>query len=683
MTTKQRFRIPYIGVKLFLIIVAAVVLLSAAVGLISYQTSKSIITEQVSASSTLAVAQAADKLDFLFQQYEGLSRQLAVDSTLKSDMETISRPDIGIVEKNTAEERIRRRLDSIKSSDDRLLGVRLVSKSLVDSMSYKSSGISNLRSDEGIKRNIGLITDAGGQTVWFPAQQKGFFSAYAEPTLTLGRLLRNMKNPQAEYILLFEIKEQALDQMLAGLKLGESGHTVMLDSAGNIVHAMDRSQLGQAFGLPIGKTDGLKEGSLTAADQNGEEQIVVYKPLGSTKWLLVGYAPVSDFVKGTHKLLYATIIVIVAAVALALLIGWYAGRSVGRPLGKLCKLMEEGENGNLAVRTRFRRGDEIGRLGQSFNRMMEHISGLVQKTQESAQAVLDTAGELQQASRSTSMTAGELALASRGIAEGAAHLAAESETESTLAEGMTGKMSQVAEANGMVESAAALVRDASGQGADYMKQLVHKTGQLVHRSHEIVRGAEELKGHASSIDKLLELMNTITKQTNILSMNAAIEAARAGSAGRGFMVVADQIRLLAEESKQSIRMAAEMTGDITRGVEQTVESLTAVLPVYDEQLQSVQEASSIFQSVKHQMDDVLARIEGSSASIDDVSAAQQMLASSIGSIGSVVEETMAATEEVAAMSSQQHSVSEKLVALSVRLEETSRGLQESMASFRI
>lgn len=679
----MRLRIPYIGVKLFLIIVAAVVLLSAAVGLISYQTSKSIITEQVSASSSLAVAQAADKLDFLFQQYEGQTRQLAVDSTLKSDLETVSEPDVGTVEKNAAEERIRRRLDSIKSSDDRLLGVRLVSKSLVDSMSYKSSGISNLRSDEGIQRNIGSIVDAAGQTVWFPAQPKGFFSAYAEPSLTLGRLLRNMKNPQAEYVLLFEIKEQALDHMLAGLKLGESGRTVMLDSAGTIVHAEDRSLLGQASAIRIGKTEGLNEGSMKAADEIGEEQLVVYKPLATAKWILVGYASVSDFVKGTQKLLYVTMIVIVAAVGVALLIGWYAGRSVGRPLGKLCQLMEEGESGNLAVRTRFRRADEIGRLGQSFNRMMEHISGLVQQTQNSARDVLIAAGELQQASRSTALTAGDLAAASQGIADGAAHLAAETEAESSLAEGMTGRISQVAEANGIVEAAAARVREASGQGADYMQQLVHKTDQLVRRNQGIADSAAELKGHASSIHQLLELMNAIAKQTNILSMNAAIEAARAGSAGQGFRVVADQIRRLADESKQSIHLAAEMAGDITRGVEQTVSGLTEVLPVYDEQLQSVTEAASIFEDVKKRMDDVQIRIEGSSVSIGALIGAQQQLASSIGSIGSVVEETTAATQEVASMSSRQQAVSKQLVALSAKLEDTSQALQESMSLFRL
>lgn len=417
-----------VGIKLFVILFSSIVLLSSVLGLTSYFAAKDIITDEVAAASSQSIVQAADKLDFVLTEYEALSRQFALDSTLKGDLENIKSGELTTVAKVSAEDRIRRKLDLVKGSDERMYGVRLVSKSLEETESYKSTGISGLRSDEGIAERLKQIADAKGEPVWFPVREKGFFDSYTEPTLTMGRLLRNLVHPEAEYYMLIEVKGKAMTEMLSNLQIGITGEIRILSSEGNIVYGADHAKLGQPSYIKVSEgQDVEKKHSFTAADENGSPQLVVYQPLKTAKWTLMGYAPVSDFTKSADKLLYITFSVVLAAAVIALLIGYVLVRLVGRPLGKLATLMEEGERGNLRVRTNFKGKDEIGRLGHSFNKMMEQISLLASQSEMSADEVLGTSEQLVKASGTTSLHAREVASATGEIALGAASLAVEAE----------------------------------------------------------------------------------------------------------------------------------------------------------------------------------------------------------------------------------------------------------------
>lgn len=219
----------------------------------------------MAAASSQSIVQAAVKLDFLFAEYEALSRQFAVDPALKADMETVNLPTAGTVARAAAEDRIRRKLDSVRGSDERLLGVRLVARSMVDAESYKSTGISGVRSDEGILARMKEIDNAKGNPVWFPVRAKGFFDAYSQSAMTMGRLLRNIQNPAAEYYMLIEVKGQALTDVLSNLHIGLAGEIRILDSSGRVAYSADDALLGQVSYIHTG--------DLKAGEQTGVQRV--------------------------------------------------------------------------------------------------------------------------------------------------------------------------------------------------------------------------------------------------------------------------------------------------------------------------------------------------------------------------------------------------------------------------
>ncbi|EFU42596.1 methyl-accepting chemotaxis sensory transducer [Paenibacillus vortex V453] len=677
MNMARRFQFRAVGMKLFVIFFATIVLLSSALGLLSYFISKDTVMDQVSEATSGQMMQAADKLDFLLSQYEATSRQWALDTVLREDLVTVSSSDIGIREKTEAENRIREKLNGTASSDGRMQGMRLVAPSLSAQGSYNSTGLLGLSSADSIKSKIDQIIQADGEPVWFPTETKGFMENEKSPTMTMGRLLKNLKNPNAQYILLMDIKDQAVGEVLANLKIGHNGQMRIVAADNRIVHDMDPAQLMQPSTITV--PEGAAEGGTY---YTANEQMVVYTPLKTAPWYMVGFAPVSDFVKATDKLLTVTLVVIAAAILVAVLIGYYMMRTIGRPLNQMCSLMEEGEQGNLRVRTDFQRVDEIGRLGHSFNQMMEQISALVDQTNASAKEVLATAEELAEASRGTSLTAGEIAAAMEQIAQGSGSLAMEAERENQLAENIGVQMSKVSDSNQVIEAAADRVLRVTGEGALHMDSLVEKSTRINQVNRAIVQNAEKLKDNTSSIHRILELMSEITHQTNVLSINATIEAARAGAAGSGFMVVANEVRSLADRSKESIQTVGAMILDIRTEVQGSVDALTSASPLFDEQLHSVQEAQGVFDNVRHEMDTLLTEISESTHAIEGLIESQLTLTDSISEASSIVQETSAATEEVASMSSEQFKVSEKLVVLSSRLEELSESLRQSLVKFR-
>lgn len=127
---------------------------------------------------------------------------------------------------------------------------------------------------------------------------------------------------------------------------------------------------------------GIKISSSESKTQDVDEksQLVVYKHMASSGWIVEAVAPVSELVQETKQIFNATLIIALIAMLVACAAGFFVARMIGRPLIILRNLMKEGEQGNLTVRTQHNSKDEIGQLSFSFNQMMEQITRLVQQT---------------------------------------------------------------------------------------------------------------------------------------------------------------------------------------------------------------------------------------------------------------------------------------------------------------
>lgn len=669
--TKLENPIRSVGMKLFLLIFCGIIACVSLLGIFSFQKSSSIIQSKVSDASSQTAQQTADKFALLLGGYERQSLQFITDSEFMNLLNTLGITDDDYELFDTARQ-LTEKLSSIAMADNSYESISLVPVDPEDQFMTTGSTITK----DAIQGSpiLEAIKEGNGKAVWIPTMAKGIDGSRALPTLAIGRAL----NQGSAYYLILEIKAKALAAHMTGVHFGEGSGAYIIATDNTIVYGPDATKWGSKYELELPG----EEGSATI-DVNGTRVLSSAGILDNNKWKLIGNIPVSELVKDAKAISNLTWLMSFIAALIAGGIGLIVMLTVGRPLGQLRTLMNEGEKGNLTVRSTIRKKDEIGQVADSFNRMMEEITGLVRQTNLSAQEVLDTAASLTDASRKTAIAAKEIAIATEEIANGATNLAIESERGTDLTVHIGSQVQSVINSNIEMGQSANEVEDAGRKGSDYMGTLIQKTGQTEEMTRSMVEKVDKLQESTHSIRKILDVLGNVSKQTNILSLNATIEAARAGAAGKGFMVVADEIRKLADQSRQSIGVVGSIVENISREIEETVAVLSEAYPIFQEQIESVRDANTIFIAVTDNMSGFVGRLDLATDSIRNLEDAQSTLSMAMTNVSAVAQEASATSEQVASLSNEQLNISEGLVQLSSRLESVSNQLRESLSRFTV
>ncbi len=670
-----------VSVKLFLIFFSCIVLLVLAVGLFSYMQSKAIIKDKVAQATEKTITLAGSNTEQALKVYEDITMQMLTDQDFMKSLRNISDTTLSAYDQLQAQQTASTRLGSFFSGKNDvstavLIGINEDSRNLgTDSNSVTIR--EKVREQEWFKK----VVEGDGAAVWLPTIPESYWGNI-KGVFGMGRLLKDIQTGNKQYVLLIELKEKMLHAGLENLNKEGEAPVVIIDENGNLVRTPDPARVGKAFDVTLSSED-QKQSTESAESMTIDGKLTIFKKLGVSPWTVATAVPVDDLVKDAEKIWNLTIIMVLVAMAFAVASGFFVAWMVGRPLINLRNLMQQGEQGNLTVRTRFTSRDEIGQLGQSFNQMMEQITKLVQQTNHSAQEVLNNSNVLLNVSKQTAISAKEIAVATEEIANGASSLAVEAEKGNTITYEIGLKMREMAKANEEMNHATIQVEQVSERGTVYMADLIAKTNDTEQMTRNMVEKVDHLKESTSSIRKILEMLNNISKQTNILSLNATIEAARAGAAGKSFMVVADEIRKLAEQSKQSIEIVGQITDTIQREIDETVTALSDAYPVFQQQITSVKEADLIFGQVRSQMDGLSERLKGVNHSLGSLEESQSTLTDAMSNVSAVSEESSATSEEVASLSNEQLSVSEGLVKLSESLESLSVSLQEQLKKFTV
>nr|AYQ75665.1 methyl-accepting chemotaxis protein [Cohnella candidum] len=654
------------------------------VGLMAYTKAKNIIENKVSDSSLQTINQVASKLDIIFRSYEDLSMQIMVDNDFHElvRQELQNDPEHG---KSEYTGMLKDHLRKYVTGNVSISGVLLIpvdpNLTAVNIGSAQADRSEVLKKTEWFKQ----VIEKDGKPVWIPPQQDGLAAVPAPPSIGMSRLIKDNMSNQPTYVLVMEIHLASISKSYEDVSLGEGSEMAILDSKGHYVAAPQEEWIGKPAKVSLpAEGDAPQKGSLKATSTGGTNVLAAYASFDRMNWRLLGTVPIKDLVRDAKEI--QTLMWLTASIAalIAIAIGVLVLKYIGRPIVKLRNLMNEGAGGNLTVRSGGKkRKDEIGELMESFDRMMGQIRTLAEQTTRSAEDVLLTAAELTEASGKTSLSAKEIATATEEIAGGAANLATEAERGSELTYDMGIQMKKVIDANQEMVVSSREVREAGMQGTAHMGVLMQKTGMTEEKTRAMVEKVDALKESTGSIVKILEMLMTLSKQTNILSLNATIEAARAGTAGKSFMVVADEIRKLADQSRESIDVAGQIIEKNSREIDETVRILSDAYPLFQEQIGSVRDANGIFLTVQGKMEEFTEKLELVTGSISQLDLTQSVLSNAMMNVSAVAQESSATSEEVASLSNEQLSISDGMVRLSEKLDTVSRELKAGISQFII
>lgn len=678
-----------VGGKLLLIFMVSTVLVVLVPGIISYNKAKDTIVDNVSRANEQTIAMAVEKMDIALQQYENMSMQMFFDPEVQTQLSAMSSSG-ETYDVFTATMAINKKLTTSTTTDSNIVSVAIIPQDprftpiVSGQTGYKTE---NIRDQDWYKGAVASTSqyestyraqDSKLNLYWFDTAKTGATS----DSVALLRSLNNLGN-QEGFVLIIEVKNDMLRQAFSSVDFGEGAGIQLVSPEGNVIASSRSEEAGEPSQYEFIKASGKSNESQSERDADNRSVQAVYATSKNADWKMAGIIPTEHLVKDAEPILTTTLVAAVGAAALAVLLGLVMVRLVAIPISRLNRLMIQGAGGDLTVRTDHKSRDEIGQLSDSFNLMMGRITDLVSQTNDSAAAVLETAGELGEASRKTAMAAKEIAAATEEIAGGAGSLAQEAERGNALTETIGVQVQGVIEASQLMERTAASVSASSGEGAVRLQELMEQTGRTEEMTGALVSKVAGLKETAASVLKVLDVMKNITQQTNILSLNATIEAARAGEAGKGFMVVAGEIRGLADQTRQSIAMVAGITDRIMNEMNDTVDVLSEVAPLFREQMVAVKGTGEIFLSVQSEMDGFMSSLDSVTRSIDHLKESQTVLSEAMSNVSAVAEESSATSEEVASLSGEQQGVSNQLVSLSSKLEQVSGRLRQVLDQFKV
>ncbi|OPH46551.1 hypothetical protein BC351_13705 [Paenibacillus ferrarius] len=198
----------------------------------------------------------------------------------------------------------------------------------------------------------------------------------------------------------------------------------------------------------------------------------------------------------------------------------------------------------------------------------------------------------------------------------------------------------------------------------------------------VARKVTSLQESASSVRSILKLLKEIANSTKVLSLNASIEATRAGAAGASFKVISNEIRQLAERSNASIGDVGQFTDIILQEVESTVGAISDTLPFFQDMNQEVHGVYKLFARIQVEMNQLITRSSDVTVSLDKLNDVQTILGQAIFEVSAVSQQSSASTEQVASLCSTQLTIGNQLLELSARLNLISGQLERQMSYFQ-
>lgn len=322
-----------------------------------------------------------------------------------------------------------------------------------------------------------------------------------------------------------------------------------------------------------------------------------------------------------------------AAILIGLSVAFFITRGILTPLqatNNILKDIAEGE-GDLTIRVPVDTNDEVGELGTSFNAFVEKLQSII--------------GEISDASSQMASASKEMTEIVEQTSTGIGQQKQETSMVATAITEMTATVLEVASNAEGASSAAGKANNEAKEGRQIVYSTVEAITDLATNIEHSASVMEELKKNSANIGAVLDVIKSIAEQTNLLALNAAIEAARAGEQGRGFAVVADEVRTLAQRTQQSTTEIESLIDNLQNGAEQAVKVMTKSREQTDLSVEKAQHAGQSLSSITQSVETILQMNTQIATASEEQSAVSEEIQRNVVNIQNIAEETSAGAEQ--------------------------------------
>lgn len=488
-----------------------------------------------------------------------------------------------------------------------------------------------------------------------------------------------------------DIDLSTLQSRVNNMKVGENGKAFLIDKNGVYIAGVDKDKVmntkivdeSNSSIATAGKTMiSSKQGETSFKDDKGNNR-VYFSQMGDTGWIIALTIPESELLSPVRALLMALIIIIMifALVVIAFIVIF--ANSLTKNIKEVNNLAMAISENDLSKTIAVNTEDEVGQMVNHLNTMTLNLRNFIMNVSGSVEQLAATSEELTAGSQQTELAADQIALSIQDIANN-------SEKQEGL---MKDSAKMVLNISQGIDQISKNIQDITDSSMNTYKKA--ESGNVVVgkaiNQMEIISGKVdalsniiELLGKSSNeIGNIILVISQIAEQTNLLALNAAIEAARAGEQGKGFAVVADEVRKLAEQSEKSTSKIGTLVNEIQESIKNALNAMEDGTLAVRDGITMVGDAGQSFEDILSSVDAISTRMQEASGVIDEISSGSQNMVESIENMSKIFEESSVSSQSVAASAEEQTALMKEVAGASQKLSEMAMELEKDISKFKL